>query len=66
VSTKDAKWPGYCIAQEVDGVREKGVRRYNTVQHTGNFAGFLDDSETWGLSSSSAEVSGFLDTKLPD
>jgi len=27
---------------------------------------FLDDSETWGLFSSTAEVSGFLDSKLPD
>ena len=27
---------------------------------------FLDDSETWGLFSSTVEVSGFLDSKLPD
>jgi len=45
VST-DAERPGYCrsgvcIAQEVDGVWEKGVRRYYTVQNISIFAGFF-------------------------
>jgi hypothetical protein len=52
---------GVFIAEDVDGVEEKGSGDTTTIDVQTLLVAFLENFQTWGLFSSAAEVSGFLE-----